>query len=230
VHAAHGEAQDRGHDAMPHESPWTMTLVLVLLAAGSVLTLFLGLPALWTGAAPLFEQWLEPVLGPAAEKVHFAAAGHGAEWLFQGFGVLAATVGWYSARVLYRDGKSPAPAALQARFARAWSVVYHKYYVDEAYAFLVVGPSLRLARVCSWFDGQVIDRLVNLAGLLTRFVASVAGHIDRYLVDGAVNGVASLVGAAGRGLRHLQTGRIQTYLYGALGGALAVVLLNFLLS
>ncbi len=39
---------------------------------------------------------------------------------------------------------------------------------------------------------------------------------------------APLAGA-GRGLRHLQTGRVQTYLYGALGGALAVVLLNFLL-
>jgi NADH-quinone oxidoreductase subunit L len=34
----------------------------------------------------------------------------------------------------------------------------------------------------------------------------------------------------GRAIRRVQTGRIQTYLYGALGGALVVVLLNFLIS
>ena len=36
--------------------------------------------------------------------------------------------------------------------------------------------------------------------------------------------------ALGRSLRRVQTGRIQTYLYGALGGALVVVLINFLIS
>jgi NADH-quinone oxidoreductase subunit L len=41
--------------------------------------------------------------------------------------------------------------------------------------------------------------------------------------------VANSTIAAGRGLRRVQTGRIQTYLYGALAGALVVVLLNFLI-
>jgi NADH-quinone oxidoreductase subunit L len=48
-------------------------------------------------------------------------------------------------------------------------------------------------------------------------------------VDGAVNLVADATIAAGRSLRRVQTGRIQTYLYGALAGALVVVLLNFLI-
>lgn len=49
------------------------------------------------------------------------------------------------------------------------------------------------------------------------------GAIDRYIVDGAVNLVGWLTLAAGRWMRGLQTGRIQTYLYGALVGALAFI-------
>ncbi len=223
VHAAHGE--HGGHGAVPHESPWTVTAVLVALAAGSVLTLFLGLPMLWSGHAPVFERWLEPVLA----EVHFAEAGHGTEWLFQALGVTAAAVGWLSARALYRDARSQAPARLKARFARAWTVVYNKYYVDELYALAVVRPTTTVARLFSWFDAHFIDGLVNLAGTLGRFAAAISDVIDRYGVDYAVNGVASLTRGAGRSLRRVQTGHIQTYLYGALGGALVVVLLNFLI-
>ena len=45
-----------------------------------------------------------------------------------------------------------------------------------------------------------------------------------------MNLVANATLAAGRGLRRIQTGRIQTYLYGALAGAIAIVFLNFLIK
>jgi NADH-quinone oxidoreductase subunit L len=108
-------------------------------------------------------------------------------------------------------------------------VVYNKYYVDELYALAVVRPVTGLARLFSWFDAHIVDGLVNLAGILGRFAAAISDVIDRYGVDYAVNGVASLTRGAGRSLRRVQTGHIQTYLYGALGGALVVVLLNFLI-
>jgi NADH-quinone oxidoreductase subunit L len=152
------------------------------------------------------------------------------EFLFQGLGVLAGAVGWFFAMLLYKDAKSTVPAALKEKLLGAWTVVYIKYYVDELYAFLVVRPSLAFARFCSAFDGRVVDGLVNLAGAVGRGVAKLDDIIDTYLVDGAVNGVANLTMSTGRSLRRVQTGRIQTYLYGALGGALVVVLLNFLIS
>ncbi|MGC3997315.1 MAG: NADH-quinone oxidoreductase subunit L [Anaeromyxobacter sp.] len=222
----HGGGHGDAHGHAPHESPWTITWVLMALAAGSVLTALLGLPMLWTGHEPALERWLSPVLA----EVEFAHAPHALEWLFQGMGVLAAFGGWAAARALYKDGQSQVPARLQARFHAAWQVVYDKYYVDELYGWLVLRPAARLARALAWIDAHVIDALVDLAASVTRFVASVDGAIDRYLVDGAVNGVAGATAAAGRSLRRIQTGRIQTYLYGALGGALAVVLLNFLLQ
>ena len=215
------------HGGTPHESPWTITLVLSLLALGSFLTLLLGIPMAWTHHAPLLEHWLEPAL---AAGVAFAEKPHWMEFAFQGIGVLAGTVGWFFAMVLYKDARSEVPARLKARFEGFWTVVYNKYYVDELYAATVVKGSVGIARTFSRFDGTIIDGAVNFAGAIGRFLGRVDAAIDRYLVDGAVNAVAAATLGVGRSFRTIQTGRIQTYLYGALGGALVVVLLNFLIQ
>ena len=228
-HDAH-TAPDRGHDAhghTPHESPWTITLVLSLLAAGAVLAGLLGIPAAWTGGhAPLLEHWLSPSI--TAEPA-FVEQPHTMEYLFQAIGVGAGAVGFFFAWLLYKDGKSTVPAALKERFIGAWTVVYNKYYVDELYDLIVIRPSLWWARLMTWFDGHIIDWLVNFAGAVGRFAGSVDAAIDRYVVDGAVNAVADATIGSGRALRRIQTGRIQTYLYGALAGGLAVILLNYLI-
>jgi len=224
--AAHGDAHGGHGGGPPRESPRTITWVLATLAVGSVLTLFLGLPMLWTHRPPLLEHWLEPVL---LAEVPFVQRPHSWEWVFQGLGVLAGTVGWVFARWLYKDNRSTIPATLQKKLQGAWTVVYNKYYVDELYDATVVRPSVFLARFLSWFDGHIIDWLVNFAGWITRIFANIDGAIDKYLVDGAVNALAAVTIESGRALRKVQTGRIQTYLYGALAGGLAVVLLNFLI-
>jgi NADH-quinone oxidoreductase subunit L len=237
VHAAHGAAPHVGaaaHDAhghgshggTPHESPWTITLVLSVLAAGAVLVSFLGIPSAWTGHEPLLEEWLKPAL---TAEVAFAEKPHFMEYLFQAIGVGAGAIGFLFAWLLYKDGKSAVPAALKERFLGIWTVVYNKYYVDELYDLVVIRPSLAWSRALSWFDGHILDWLVNMAGAVTRGFARIDGLIDTYLVDGAVNAVAVLTAEGGKSLRRLQTGRVQTYLYGALAGGLAVILLNFLI-
>jgi NADH-quinone oxidoreductase subunit L len=222
-----GHGHGHGHGHVPHESPLSITLVLATLAIGAVLAAVIGLPMAWTGRAPLLEQWLEPAL-PAV--VRFAEYAHSTEFLFQAIGVSAGVIGWVFARALYKDNKSQVPAQLLARWKGVWTVVYNKYYVDEIYQGTVVRGSISLARVLSWFDKAIVDGIVNLAGAITRVVANIDGAIDRYLVDGAVNFIAGSTLSAGRILRRVQTGRIQTYLYGALVGAIAIVLLNFLIK
>jgi len=224
-HGAHGAADHAHHGGVPHESPLSITFVLVVLAAGSVLAGLLGIPSLWSHTEPILERWLAPSL-PA--EVHFEEFSHSTELLFQFIGVAAATVGWFFARLLFKDGKSPVPARLKRRFFSAWTVVYNKYYVDEAYHALVVRPALFLARFLFWFDQHVIDWLVNFVAWLGRLLASIDGAIDTYVVDGAVNAVAGVTTEAGRALRRIETGRITTYLYGLTLGSLLVVLINFL--
>jgi NADH-quinone oxidoreductase subunit L len=236
--AAHATpADDHGgghHGGTPHESPWQITLVLAILAGGSVLTLFLGIPVLWqhtfahANTPPILEHWLEPVL---LSKVAFGHGTPAMEWLFQGLGVLAATVGFVAARAVYKDNKNEAALkAMIERWKGVWTLVYNKYYVDELYEVIVLRPAARVAGALSWFDGKILDGLVHAVAAVTKGFANLDGAIDKYVVDGAVNGVANAIGWAGGILRHVQTGRIQTYLYGALGGALVVVLVNFLIS
>nr|WP_248343597.1 proton-conducting transporter membrane subunit [Anaeromyxobacter paludicola] len=234
AHTAHGHDAHAAHDAhgghghhggTPHESPLSITFVLVTLAAGAVLVSLLGIPTAWSHLPPALEHWLEPVL---VAEVPFAEQPHWMEFLFQAVGVGAGVVGWVCARALYKDDqKHAALEALKARFMGAWTVVFNKYYVDELYQRVVLGPALRFAALMSWIDANVVDWLVNAAGSVTRFVANVDGLIDKYLVDGAVTAVANLFMESGRGLRRIQTGRVQTYLYGIMAGALILVLFNF---
>src|SRR5205814_1734754 len=125
AHDAHGH-----HGGVPHESPKTMTWVLIALAAGAVLAGFIfGWPSAWGGHEPLLERWLSPSL-PAAELVPFAEASHSTELLFQLIGgVLVAGGGFLFAYLLYNDNKSRVPARLKATFPRAWGLVFNKYYV-----------------------------------------------------------------------------------------------------
>ena len=224
AHAAHGHG---AHGGTPHESPRTMTFVLATLAIGSFVTLFLGIPAAWTHKAPLLEQWLHPVL---VAQVPFAEKPHVLEYIAQAIGVGAGLIGWVFARMLYKDGTSTVPARLKASFEGAWTVVYNKYYVDELYDRVVIRPALGIGRLFSFFDGRVIDKVVEFAGTAARAVANVDDAIDKYLVDGAVNAVANATLDGGRALRRVQTGRVQTYLYGALAGGLAIIVLNFIVG
>jgi NADH-quinone oxidoreductase subunit L len=219
---------DHGHGGVPHESPASMTYVLIALAAASVLALVFGLPQLWTHKVPLFEQWLEPSL-TAQEGVPFETTPHSTEWLFQGIGLAIAGGGALIAMWLYRGGTNPLPARLKEFFFAEWSIVYNKYYIDEIYDATIVRPARWLGRATYWFDQNVIDGLVNLAGWLGRSVGYLDAAIDKYVVDGAVNGVADLAMGSGRLLRKAQSGSINAYLFGALGGALIFVIVQYVI-
>ena len=69
--------------------------------------------------------------------------------------------------------------------------------------------------------------------LLIRYVVLGISHIeqafDAYVVDGLVNGTARLVLTAGRDLRHVETGRVQTYMVGIFGGVVVLIIFVFVL-
>ncbi|HEX2228977.1 MAG TPA: NADH-quinone oxidoreductase subunit L, partial [Candidatus Binatia bacterium] len=74
------------------------------------------------------------------------------------------------------------------------------------------------------FDQYVIDGIVNGSAAVTRFVSWFNGLFDYYIIDGLVNGVANITFWAGNKFRRIQTGNINSYLYGILIAiALAVI-------
>jgi NADH-quinone oxidoreductase subunit L len=94
--------------------------------------------------------------------------------------------------------------------------------VDEIYQAIFVNGTLLLARLGSFFDQYIIDGIVNGLASLTRFVSWLNGLFDQYIIDGLVNLIADLTFAIGNKFRRVQTGNINSYLYGIL---IAVVLL-----
>jgi NADH-quinone oxidoreductase subunit L len=226
----HGHADHEGHGGVPHESPRVMTGVLAVLAGLAAVAGFMGLPTLFK-LPNVFEHWLEPVFESSSHRITSAGFGHGWEGALMFFSVAIAVAGFVLARWLYRDGTNPIPARLLAspnRLVRnAYRVVLNKYYVDELYDGTAVRGVIGASAGLSTFDSRVIDELVNIAGQAGKVFGQLNGLIDRWLVDGLVNLVGAAVIRAGRALRVIQTGYIQSYVYGALAGSVFLLILAF---
>lgn len=82
-------------------------------------------------------------------------------------------------------------------------IVLNKFYVDEFYDLLIRYGVLGISHIEQAFD--------------------------TYVVDGLVNGTARLVVTAGRDLRHIETGRVQTYMVGIFGGIVVLIIFVFVL-
>jgi NADH-quinone oxidoreductase subunit L len=199
-----------------HESPQVMTLPLVILAIGAVFAGFVGLPGVLGGSQ--FANWLEPVIH-AHEEAHASGA---LEWGLMAVSVSVASLGVFLAYLMYRrESLSPAIFADLAGglFYRLFD---RKWYFDEIYQVVFVNGTLLIARFGSLFDQYIIDGIVNGAAALTRFVSWLNGLFDQYIIDGMVNLIANVTFGIGNKLRRVQTGNINSYLYGIL---IAVVLL-----
>jgi NADH-quinone oxidoreductase subunit L len=197
-----------------HESPRVMTLPLVALAAGAVLAGWIGLPAVFGGSQ--FTHWLEPVI---AHGEHHGS--HAAELSLMGLSIAVATGGLLLAYLMYyRGALSPQPFVNLAGgfFYRLFD---RKWYFDEVYQAFFVNGTLRLARLGALFDEYIIDGIVNGSAAVTRLVSWFNGLFDNYIVDGIVNAIANITFWVGNKFRRIQTGNINSYLYGIL---IAIVL------
>ncbi len=162
-------------DAHPHESPLTMLVPLVILAILSAAGGFIAIP-----------KYLDPMF-PAGEEGH--AMG------LVVVSVAAGVIGILIAGVMYlgRPRKESAPGPL-------YNLVYHKYYVDEAYNAAIVHPLIVTSRSVLW-------KLV-----------------DNAIIDGMVDGAAAQTRNAGNLLRKLQSGNIRSYAAWIVLGSVVLVL------
>ncbi|HEV3333391.1 MAG TPA: NADH-quinone oxidoreductase subunit L [Bryobacteraceae bacterium] len=199
-------------EAHIHESPATMTIPLTLLAIGSVLAGWLGTPKLWNLGENFraFERWLEPSFAiRAVESEHPAST----EWILMGVSVAVAIFGIALARYFYVM-RTEIPERIAARFRPIYTVLYHKWYVDEIYDFLFInGLGKGGGRMLGVFDRKVIDGGVNGAGWLTRFSSSTSMWWDKWIIDGAVRLGSFFVKTLSFPVCSLQSGRLQGYAF-----------------
>ena len=191
--------QQRSHAYHPHESPPVMTWPLIVLAALVTVGGLLNAPPF-----NLLTRFLE------GEEVPFALSIAGAS-------VGLAALGWLGAWMLY--GRQPLaagqPDPLQKMLGPVYSLIEHKYYVDELYDFMFVRPYQRLSHLVAFVVDErflhdfIHDRL--LIRFYDRMMRFVAGPVDRSLIDGGIENIAVVVQSSSLRLRKFQTGYIRQY-------------------
>jgi NADH-quinone oxidoreductase subunit L len=210
-----------------HESPPSMSYVLIALGALSVVGGFVMVPAFIANFKP-FEDFLDPVFSSEVTR-RITEAGIHSHATEAAFGLVTFTVvviGWLVADLMYRQRKLDPARFSQMLAGTPYQWVYNKYYVDEFYNRVVIQPYLLATRALAWFDSNIIDGVVNLAARIVVFLSWLSGLFDHYVVDGLVNFASNLTLDVGGRLRRLQTGSINGYLYGILAAVMLILLVR----
>ena len=194
----HGERREpaaaAGGDHHLHDAPPAMALALVVLAAGSIVAGYAGLPAVLGGGDPL-GHFLQPSVGSEAGQ----EAGHaGLELTLMAVSAGVAIAGIGIAAYYFLRNRAAADA-LAARFSGLYRLLSNKYFVDEVYDATIVQPV----------------RITSQEGLWK--------IVDVRIIDGTVNGVGQLVAGFSESLRRVQTGSVRAYAASLLLGAVAIL-------
>ena len=176
------------HDIHPHESPSVMTIPLMILAFLAAIGGFIGIPALFSGeGGNMFEGWLAPVFENAERKLAlYGTHSAGSEITLMVISVVLAVSGIWLARNIYL--KKPAIAErVSNRFKGLYNLLWNKYFIDEVYDAAIVNPIVKSSETVLW-----------------KFT-------DTRIIDGLVNGTASLINIISSRIRKIQTGVAQIY-------------------
>ena len=187
------------HGGPPRESPWVVTVPLILLAIPSICAGWLGIEPMLFGnffGNSIFVSESHAVLAELKEEWHGVGAFivHGFKSLPFWLAVAGIATAWYLYLV-----KPALPARIKSAFGPVYTLLDNKYYFDT---------------FNDWFFAGGARRIGNLF--------SDVG--DRMLIDGIVNGSARLVGRGAALLRKLQSGYVYHYAFTMIIGLFALLI------
>ena len=180
------------HPIHLEESPWTMTLPLIILAVPAVAAGFIANSIFDLGIIP--AHWMSHFLDynrfVHVETTTFNIA-------IAGLSTLVALLGIGLAYLMYIS-RSISPESMGRAFRPIHTLLYRKYFMDELYEDVIVrGVFYKgIAYALDWFDKSVVDKIANFCGWL-----------------GANTGAA---------IRQVQTGQLQAYGMGISVGILII--------
>jgi len=160
----------------PHESPWQMTLPLVVLAGAAMVAGVMNLP--FTSDLHFLDHWLEPTLVHPAHLTSSASV----KWMLAIVAVLGGAVGIAAAVAVYLKGRYPASKVELPILARGWRF-------DESISNFMGGPGRKSFDLVAWFDATFVDGAVNGVG---RLVRDSGGQLRR-IQSGLVRSYAAMV-------------------------------------
>ncbi len=153
-------------DFEPHESPWVMTLPLIVLAVGAAFAGLLNLP--FPKSWHFLETWLEPVFEGAATELDLSTA---TIVILLVVGATIAVVGVLVSVAVYLqhrvDARKVEPPLLQ-----------HAWYIDSSISAFMGGPGRESWAATAGFDRTLIDGAVNGVGRATRWGSARLRHLQ----------------------------------------------------
>jgi NADH-quinone oxidoreductase subunit L len=140
----------------PHESPWTMTLPLVVLAVLAFAGGAIQLP--FTSSTKRLEEWLLPVVEVGE---HHLTASTSTKWALAGTAVVFGLIGIGIAAALFLRRRYEDQPASPVILLRGW-------YYDSSIAAFMGGPGRKGFDAVAWFDRTIVDGAVNGIAFLVR--------------------------------------------------------------
>jgi NADH-quinone oxidoreductase subunit L len=201
-HDEHHDAHHDDHhgDSKPHESPWVVTLPLVLLAIPSVVIGFLTIQPMlhggWFGDAIYINAAAHPAMEHIGSAFHgpVAMALHGVTTLPFILAMSGVALSWF-----FYLKRPDIPAAIQKAVQPLYTLLENKYYFDKFNDVVFAGGARLLGRGL-WKAG------------------------DQFMIDGImVNGSARVVGWISSLVRLIQTGHIYQYAFAMIIGVFALM-------
>lgn len=166
-----------------HESPWTMTMPLIILAIFSIISGFIGFPHA-LGEQIGVHNWFDEFLKSSVNSVQFHAHLE-TELLMMGVTTaLIVLVILFARSMFVTKGNIPADESIERKGIQ--KLLYNKYYVDELYHSVFTRP---VDKISAFFQS----------------------FIDNKFVDGLVNGIGKTTVKGGAYVRTLQSGNINAY-------------------
>ena len=148
-------------EAHLHESPWAMTLPLIVLAILSAVGGAIGIPHIMGG-----NHWLSGQLSSIVSTPQEAHLAVSTEWILMGVSVAIAAIALVIALSRYSKQTDEEPSSAIGKF------FYHKWYIDELYQKAIIEPLNKFALFLKEFiEKKVIDGAVNGTGKLVQFSA-----------------------------------------------------------
>ena len=239
AHHDHDHAHGHGHHGAPHESPWPMALPLVVLAIGSVLAGYVGVPHA-LGGSNAIETFLHPSFHPAA--VHGSAESGRDGSPSRPSAADAAAVTEHAAVADHAPAAAEHGAPAAHHDPEKDRLELTLIAVSTTLAFLGIGlaaffflkrpdaaesAARSLAPVHTLLlNKYYVDEIYDAAIVhpLRDGSASVLWKtVDARVIDGAVNGTGHLVRESAGLLRLLQTGSVRMYAASLFTGVLLVL-------
>jgi NADH-quinone oxidoreductase subunit L len=153
-----------------HESPSTMTIPLIVLAVLSLLGGAIQFPEMIHGH-PYLNNFLHSIVEAKAEHE---------EGMFGIIMLVATIIGLAIIYVITK--KKFSVSSYNTEYTGIGKVLENKYYVDEAYEFLFVKPTMSASKLWhQYFDKKVIDGLVFMTGKFVTWSGTTLKYVQNGL-------------------------------------------------